>query len=45
VIIFIFINRGAFMSTFSRMVNILVGFLLVTPLYYKKIIKKNYIQT
>ncbi len=40
VIIFIFINRGAFMSTFSRMVNILVGFLLVTPLYYKKIIKK-----
>lgn len=35
-ILFFFINRGAFMSTFPRLVNLLLGFLLARILY------KNY---
>lgn len=36
VIIFIFVNRGALMSTFSRMMNIVIGFFLISPLFIQR---------
>ncbi|WP_028783986.1 O-antigen polymerase [Thalassobacillus devorans] len=35
VLIFLFINRGAFMSTFSRLVYLLMGFMMVAPFCFK----------